>query len=247
MKNALQILTFVVISIFTSINYSLAQSLELIEFEATVKGTVQGEIEKVHKSHAKVKNISNSEKKVFVRVTPIKLTTGHSFSACVPGACSNESVDAFDTQTFKIQANSIVSEDFYVAVNPKDPVLETEVEGETTLKIDFIVSGSETDLVTYNTTFLLSKASVIETWNKTADVFPNPSTEYVVVRLKEELANTSIIRVYDANGNIMLTSELQSSVTSANISTSSWNAGSYYFTVESDGNIFNSGNFTVVR
>lgn len=243
MKKTLQILSVAIFAILSSINYSSAQSLELISFDTTVKGKPDS----IYKSHAAVKNISGMEKKVFVRVTPIKLTPGHTFFVCTPVKCFNEVAETFATPAFKIIKDSIVDEGFYVAINPIDPVFNTETEGETTLKIDFIISDNETDFVTYNTTFSMSKASVIETWNRTANVFPNPSTDHIAIRLKEEYSNSSIINVYDANGNKQHTSEILPSNNNVNISTSSWNAGTYYFTIESNGSIINSGNFTVVR
>lgn len=243
MKNTLQILSFVIIAIFSSINYSSAQSLELISSE----NAVQGVPEKSYKSHAVVKNITTMDKVVFVRVTPIKLTSGHFFSICIPENCLPETTTAFDSPEFTLKASATLSDDFYLSLNPVDVDTEVETEGESTLKIDFIVANNETDFVTYTTTFLMSKASVIETWNRTADVFPNPSTEHVIIRLKEELPTTSIINIYDANGNVKHQEELRPNTSIANIGTSSWNAGSYYFTIESNGNILNSGSFTVLR
>ncbi len=244
MKNILQILSLAIIGVFLAIDCSLAQSLELISYEATVQGVP----EKTYKSHAEVKNISGTEKKVFVRVTPVKLTQGHSFYVCVPGTCLPEKTEAFDSPTFTMAADyTITEDDFYVAVNPIDPVFETETEGETILKVDFIISGKESDFITFNTTFQLKAASVIETWNRNSEIFPNPSTEYVIVRLKDVPTTESYLKVYDAAGNAIYNSSIQPSVNSVNINTATWNGGSYYFSIESNGNVINSGNFTVVR
>ncbi len=241
MKCKLQILFAILAVAILNIGAINAQSLQLVSVESSVTTAIPTSA----KSHPTVKNISGTPINVQIVVNPISLGEGHLYQVCTPLNCFFPTATKFTSEEFQMKADEVVTGS-YTAIVLTAPNVKP---GVTVLDVKYYNATDENDKIEYTLTFTVTEKSnvVSETWVRNADVFPNPATEKVVLRMSDALASNATLKVYNSFGDLVITNELSAGTANFEVNTIQLLSGSYHFAIESGNGVINSGSFTVVK
>lgn len=246
MNNLIRYGVSIVCAVVFGVANCTASSLEIVSADTLVVGVPS----KLNYALAHIVNKSGEAKEYFARVTPLSLKMGHFFSVCVPGICLSMEMETVETPTFIVDDQHDIYGEFYLTLLSQNWVddIPINIDGESLLKVDFINVDDSKDNCTYNVKFVISAGAIVsEIWTKETEVFPNPVSDFLTIKLENTAKLNSTLRVMSANSTVVMEQKINTESELIRLNTNGLNSGNYYFSIESDGKVTNSGSFVVVK
>lgn len=222
------------------------QSLELVEGPEVKEGSVEDDDIAVY---AILKNTTAQPVwfKIFMNTEGI--TEGHTAALCweVCYEYTDQNFESPQSYTLEAGATSFFG-DFSGHLQPYkflgfdddfNPVYTDPVPGESLIRYEFINTENEEDVLVYEILFrVLNPGNVADNAIEIINIAPNPAAHVLTVTLGDlEIGPSSKIEIYDSIGNLVKSSNINSTDNIANINISNLSQGIYHLNiVNTDGN-----------
>lgn len=236
MKKTLHSLTaFLFLCLFTLSNAN-SESLEIYNHEMVDNGSK----EKPIKFYAGIKNLTDEQKNIKIDVKFLDLTEGHEIECCAGIMCLPASSEDFTIGNLPpIGPNSSTDPDFLEA-----KLYHNGIEGTTTVRYDFYVSDDPYDKVDITVDYNVGVSGVNELSGfayHVSEPYPNPAKD--VFHISYGLPMNAVdpaFSLFDVNGNLIKSIDLQSGSNVLTVNTSDLPSGKYFYQIRSNGHILES-------
>lgn len=231
------------LAVFFASSFVFAQSLELVRGDETVKGALDDELV----SYGRVKNISDEEVTITIKIEIIEITQGHELQPCFNMNCypmlSETTVYSEPSQQFSLAPGEVTDDQ-----NFKELFTHLYPNGNSGVtKVKFYFMISDDDYAAYECTYTAGVSSVNDEFLLSSGItYPNPANDFLNINVKN-ISNDYQLNVYDSQGlNIR---GINYEINSGNIllNTAALNQGMYFYTLIADGAKKMNGKFSIVR
>lgn len=241
MKITLLTLASFILFSFLFVSTAKSESLEIYEQELVDNGS----IDKPIKFYAGVKNLTDEQISIEIEVDPVSLVQGHEIECCAGIMCYPPKTEKFILMGLPpIAANASTDEHFL-----EGKLLHNGIEGKSIIDYKFYVIGNMEDKVTVSVEYNVGTVSVNELNDFTyylSKPFPNPSTDVFFISYGlPVIAVDAKFELYDVNGSIVKSIDLQSGNGTISVNTNTIPSGKYFYRVLSNEQILENNSIII--
>lgn len=241
MKNFLKTGIFFCAVYLLSFGSAFAAAIEFESKEESVSGTLDEGQEPV--CHAVVKNISTSAKDVALRVSGVKVASGHSFSICWDKCIPDITTDkTFGSVSIESGGNS--GNKFHADLTPSGLL------GTSRATFTFVNAADFADYISFSCEFIVSVNGVndgTQTTTISSVTYPNPANNYVEVRFDKAISGDVQTQLFSASGEIVKNENVNLDNSQLRFATGDLSDGSYNLIISQNGKVLAQSKIIVAK